>query len=484
MNGGLGDVIEKNTLLVTPTAEKVAAIFQPNGKDVWVVTHGVFNNTFYTFSVTGAGLNPTPVISNTGQVHPGGRGYLKFSPDGKRLVATSFIDNGNDGISPEIFSFDGTTGLVTSEFILPAPSKSIYAASFSPNGKLLYMSCSWTCIPTIEQFNLEAGTPQQIVEQRYTIPALIFGALQLSIDGRLYFMSYDYENGAGISYLSVIAAPNVAGAGCNPIEGYITLPCWHASGWGLPNFIESYFQTPVPGSATCDPPKIDLIESFDFAAEVTCGSQTVNFDNQSSVREMEIHFWGQTRMGLNWKLDFGDGSYFASEQPQDVAHTYNKPGAYTVRLTLLLYSECVVRSTEKVIEIVAVNPVFDYVQECRSLQVGFINKTIGSSDPFTWHWNFGDNSADSTSNSKDPAHRYAVPGNYIVKLTATFECQSVVTTLNAQVLSPLAVSLGPDTTFCAGEQVTLNADQPGVSYQWSTGSTGATISVGDPGVYA
>ncbi len=484
MNGGLGDVIEKNKPMVAPAAEKVAAIFAPNGKDVWVVTHGVFDNTFYAFSVTDAGLNLTPVISNTGQVHPGGRGYLKFSPDGERLVAASFIYSSNDGISPEIFSFDGTSGSVTSEFILPAPSKSIYAASFSPNGKLLYMSCSWTCVnPTIEQFNLEAGTPQQIVDQRYTIPALIVGALQLSIDGKLYFMSYGHGRGASNGFLSVITSPNVVGAGCNPIETYITLPCWHSYGWGLPNFIESYFQTPVPGSASCDPPKIDLVESIDFATEITCGSLTANFDNQSSVRQMEIVFWGQTRMAFSWKLDFGDGSYSTSEQPQHIAHTYAKPGVYKVTLTLLLYGECVVRSTQKVIEISAVNPVFEYVQECKSLQVNLINKTIDPDNRFTWHWNFGDNSVDSTSNSKNPVHRYTVPGNYIVKLTATFECQWV-TTLNIQVLPPLVISLGPDTTFCAGEQVALNADQPDVSYTWSTGYTGATISVGDPGVYA
>ncbi len=92
MNGGLGDVIEKDKLLIAPAAEKIAAIFQPNGKDVWVVTHGVFYNTFYAFSITSVGLNLTPIqIQYWTDSSRAVRGYLKFSPDGKRLVATSFF---------------------------------------------------------------------------------------------------------------------------------------------------------------------------------------------------------------------------------------------------------------------------------------------------------------------------------------------------------------------------------------------------------
>ena len=206
MNGGFGDVIEKNKPLASFAAEKIAHI-QPNGTDVWVVTHGVLSNAFYAYSITSAGLNPVPVISNTGQVHPGGRGYMKFSPDGKRLVATCFKYELDDGTNTELFAFDSNTGAVTADFILPTTSKSDYAASFSPNGKILYTSCSWACTPTIEQFNLEAGTPQQIVDQRFTIQApRIYGALQLGIDGKLHYLSYD--SNTGINYLSMIESPH------------------------------------------------------------------------------------------------------------------------------------------------------------------------------------------------------------------------------------------------------------------------------------
>jgi hypothetical protein len=119
MQGGLGDVIQKNTLLLAPTAEKLAAVFHANGSDVWLMTHGVGSNSFYAFRISASGINTTPVISSTGQFHRGGRGYLKFSPDGKRIAVGSFQGAGEDGEDLEIFSFDDNNGNVTSEFVLP-----------------------------------------------------------------------------------------------------------------------------------------------------------------------------------------------------------------------------------------------------------------------------------------------------------------------------------------------------------------------------
>ena len=83
---GLGDVVRMNALLVSPVAEKLAAVRHQNGRDVWVVAHRWNSNAFVSFLVTPDGVQSKPVMSNVGSMHAGpGRnaiGAMKFSPDG------------------------------------------------------------------------------------------------------------------------------------------------------------------------------------------------------------------------------------------------------------------------------------------------------------------------------------------------------------------------------------------------------------------
>ena len=62
--GGLGAVTnQKNILLIQPVVEKVTAVRHANNIDIWVITHGRDNNTFYSFLITSAGVNMIPVIT-------------------------------------------------------------------------------------------------------------------------------------------------------------------------------------------------------------------------------------------------------------------------------------------------------------------------------------------------------------------------------------------------------------------------------------
>lgn len=91
LNGGLGDVIPttKNTLLFNNQAEKIAAVRQTTQNGYWLIGHTLGNNDFYVFSITTAGIDPTPIIQSVGSTHPpfnGALGYLKASPRGTRLA--------------------------------------------------------------------------------------------------------------------------------------------------------------------------------------------------------------------------------------------------------------------------------------------------------------------------------------------------------------------------------------------------------------
>src|SRR5680860_1002601 len=58
-------------------------------RSIWVITH--FIDTFYAFEVDENGVNATPVTSQTNTIVPtggykqNGIGYLKVSPDGKKI---------------------------------------------------------------------------------------------------------------------------------------------------------------------------------------------------------------------------------------------------------------------------------------------------------------------------------------------------------------------------------------------------------------
>lgn len=75
-------------------------------------------------------------------------------------------------------------------------------------------------------------------------------------------------------------------------------------------------------------------------------------------------------------------------------------------------------------------------------------------------------------------------GAYSVQVTNSFQCvgrDTLQLTVNP---SPVIVSLGADTAFCYGNALTLDAQNAGASYLWSTGATTQTISAATSGVYS
>ena len=72
-------------------------------------------------------------------------------------------------------------------------------------------------------------------------------------------------------------------------------------------------------------------------------------------------------------------------------------------------------------------------------------------------------------------------GNYSV-IVSVGACTGT-DTIHINVVNPPTVNLGNDTSICSGQQVTLNAGNPGDSYQWSTGATTQTITATTSGTY-
>lgn len=113
LDGGNGDVIEKNTHLISPTLEKINIVKHANEIDYWLITHTHNSSEFYLYKISQAGIS-APIIKNIGQLVQGSNlstvGYMKSSPDGKYLA----IANANSGVSKmQLYKFNNEIGDLT-----------------------------------------------------------------------------------------------------------------------------------------------------------------------------------------------------------------------------------------------------------------------------------------------------------------------------------------------------------------------------------
>ena len=114
----------------------------------------------------------------------------------------------------------------------------------------------------------------------------------------------------------------------------------------------------------------------------------------------------------SWQWDFGDGTPFdARQNPQ---HVYARAGTYIVFLTVRGPGSQSA-TTSQFLTVGGPAPVADFTFETNALKAIFTDTSTNS--PTSWKWNFGDGSAEDTS--QNPTHTYGAAGTYEVTLTAT-----------------------------------------------------------------
>ncbi len=289
LNGGLGDVTSKNTLLLTEGTEKLTAVKHANNTDVWVITHDANNNSFLAYLVTSTGVSTSPVTTNIG-LDLGIKnglvnkvGIIKASPDGTKIAITHRL------VGAEILDFDASTGILSNPQFLSDETGLLYGLEFSPSGRFLYLGKH----EFIYQYDLNATN---IVTSAMVINNNDYstGALQLGIDGKIYICQY------GKDYLSVINNPENLGTACNYVHNGINLGSG-ISYLGLPPFIQSFFLV-------------------DINTQNLCFGDATEFSVQANG----------TITSINW--DFGDGNTSTDEEP---THIYAAPGTYTVSVAVV-----------------------------------------------------------------------------------------------------------------------------------------------------
>ena len=329
LGGGLGDVVvaTKNTQLITPSAEKLAAVKHANGLYVWVVAHGFADNSFYAYLVDCNGV-AAPVVSNVGQNegYPGW-GYMVASSDGQKLAKASCY------IGFELMDFNNSTGAVTNALFLGNPNQP-YGISFSPDNNVLYgLKIN---DGSIWQWNLAAGTPAAVVASMAQIGTALGaaggykgGALQLGPDGKMYFPQCNQP------YLSCINNPNVVGAGCNIQFNAVDLQ-GRNSILGLPPFIQSYFDT----------------------------TPVINYSNNCVNHATSFSIGGNTALLDSVRWNFADPSSGAANTSGNLNTTHTFTSAGTFNVQLIRYLTCVSDTSYRQVNIIAPTTATQNITTC------------------------------------------------------------------------------------------------------------------------
>ncbi|MFM6924108.1 MAG: gliding motility-associated C-terminal domain-containing protein [Ferruginibacter sp.] len=449
-DNGLGEVdpAGKNIIVEDKVFEKLGAVKHCNNKDTWIVVHKWNSDEYHSYLLSAAGLSTSPIVSNTGLIINGDElnelGTLKFSSKGNKLAIVHSFDN--DAV--ELLDFDNTTGVLSNPVVIHPNGTLVslggYGAEFSPDGKLLYVSSNdySTDTSTLYQFDITSNNVATIMASRQIVNKngnFLAGALQLGPDLKIYMANWNS------TFLSAINNPNIYGSGCNfNLKQIIyTGPGSSPVLYGLPNFIQSYFDT------TANP--------YDFSRTGNCADLNVSFkiNRLSGIDSV--------------KWNFGDMGLSQSLQP---SHNYLAPGFYDVQLIVYKVDCSGLNDTIKRKIWIASSGSFlgSDTSACNALSL-----KIGVADIFgaNYLWNTGYTGDTITTSGF---------GDYWLEIEQN-GCK-LRDTLKVIKRPDPTVSLGADTSICRYKPVvlkTLNTNYD--TYLWSTGETSSSISVNQTGTY-
>lgn len=196
-NGGLGDVVTKNSFIRYFSTEKMVAIPHTNGNDVWWICRDWTNN-FYSYKITCAGIqNTNPIISSIGtnvnnDLQRLNSGDIKASLNGK-FIAVAY------GNYFEVYQFNQSTGQLSNPIKIPAEC---YGVEFSPNSNFLYVTCYFYprdgYTTSIYQFDLSVYDSSSIYNNALRLISTtnnttsgFLGGLQLGPDNKIYHVYLD-----------------------------------------------------------------------------------------------------------------------------------------------------------------------------------------------------------------------------------------------------------------------------------------------------
>ena len=311
LRNGLGGIEKGNLNIKLPSYAlgKINAIRHANRHDYWLMVPQINTDSVYTYLITNKGVQLPPIRSKIGVVFKyyspssdQSLGYLKFSPDGKKVGHVSIKD------SSFIADFDASTGKVSNPWWFY--SRGALSFEYSNTSRYLYM-CQYG--NKVVQFDLESSTINDFMNSKKTIDSgsaesYVYGVMQLASDGKIYiFPDPRFTNSPpNYAFLNVIHSPDSIGKKARVERNFISLGYFSTTGSvGLPDMVQSFFNKPS------------------FRVKQNCSNDTVFFTIKDTYQLDSVHW------------DFGDtisGTLNISTKTNNVFHHYKKLGTYKVRL--------------------------------------------------------------------------------------------------------------------------------------------------------
>jgi len=199
-----------------------------------------------------------------------------------------------------------------------------------------------------------------------------------------------------------------------------------------------------------------VLAAFTPVPDTACVGGSITFNNSSL--NANSYLW-----------NFGDGN---TDTLQNPTHIYTTAGTDTVTLIAISTGPCLIGSDTIQITVTILNPPVVALGNDTTLCQGQ-TVTLNAGNPgATYLWSTGAVTQTITVDSS---------GTYWVNVSAG-SCTASDTIVVTVITHPV-VTLGNDTTLCAGQPITLNAGNPGDTYLWSNGATTQTINPTTTGAY-
>jgi len=315
-NGGKGEIVAGPVNLSGTASpgwsEKVTAVEGADCDTFWIISTDTSN--FYSYKVDTNGVNTTPIVSSFGQLINTRRGTLKISPDGKYVVLANQRD------TTFLYNFNSSDGTINNSMRLNI-STGGYGVEFSQTSSILYISTGVHSQSGnapgpafVYQYNLNNTTINDINNSRQTIVSEtgFRGALQLGIDGRIYYAR------SRESYLGVIKYPDRIGNDSEYVKEGLLLGTGSTSSEGLPPFIQSFFSP------------VKILDSDTKTINLTLGTHQVCIGT-SFTFEPELD--GLAGSTFKWTKT-GDPSVLITTREITIDHTSFGSGTYNLEMTI------------------------------------------------------------------------------------------------------------------------------------------------------